>query len=253
MPRTLPNGVELDYAVEGEGPRMVLIGGSGMPAVALRCFQLPALIDAGYQVVTFASRGLSPSQAPPPPYSIADMAADTAALIQHLGGEPVRVVGLSLGGFIAEELARRRPELVRSVVLVASAGRATAYVRTRFRAERELFASCAVPHSYDVARSRGDVLRPERFRTTTPPWNGGPRCSLPSARPEQALRALQEARGGVADRVCRGSDREENGGGQVQSLDPSGWVGRSQVQILFPRSRRSPETCPCKAAVRRVG
>lgn len=161
MARALLNGVELEYEIEGQGPRIILIGGSGMPAVAWRFFQLPALTAAGYEVVTFASRGVSPSQASPPPYSIAQMTDDTAALIEHLGEEQVRVVGLSLGGFIAEELARRRPELVRSAVLVASAGRTTAYTRARFLAERELFGACTVPHSYDVARSLGDVLHPE--------------------------------------------------------------------------------------------
>lgn len=164
MPRAMLNSVELEYEVDGQGPTIVLIGGSGMPAVAWRFLALPTLTDAGYQVVTFASRGVAPSQALPPPYSIAEMAADTAALIEHLGAEPVRVVGLSLGGFIAEELVRQRPELVRSVILVASAGRATAYVRARFRAERELFSTCTVPYSYDVARALGDILRPDTLQ-----------------------------------------------------------------------------------------
>jgi len=158
------NGVRLHYEIEGEGPPIVLIGGSGMPIEAWRFFQVSKLTDAGYQVITFASRGVAPSEAPPPPYSVPEMAADAAALIEHLGTAPVRVVGLSLGGFIAEELARRRPDLVRAVILVASAGRTTAFVRTRFQAERDLFAACDVPYSYDVARSLGDVLRPETLQ-----------------------------------------------------------------------------------------
>lgn len=59
---------------------------------------LATLIAGGYQVVTLGGRGVSRSQAPPPPYSVAEMAADTAELVEHLGAEPVRAVGLSLGG-----------------------------------------------------------------------------------------------------------------------------------------------------------
>lgn len=161
MPRATLNGVDLEYEVEGEGPAIVLIGGSGMPAGAWRFFQVAALIGAGYRVITFGSRGVAPSQAPPPPYSIAEMAADTAALIEYLGIKPARVVGLSLGGFIAEALMHKRPDLVSSAILVASAGRTTAYARVRFEAERELFRACEVPYSYDMARSLGDILRPE--------------------------------------------------------------------------------------------
>ena len=53
------------------------------------------------------------------------MALDTAALIESLELGPCHLVGYSLGGFIAEELCYLRPELVRDVVLMASAGRAS--------------------------------------------------------------------------------------------------------------------------------
>jgi len=109
--------------------------------------------------VTFASRGVAPSEAPPPPYRIADMAADTAALIEHLAIAPCFVVGVSLGGFVAEELSRTRPELVRGCVLIASAGAPTAYVRAKFAAERELFRACPVPHSHDVVDMLATTLR----------------------------------------------------------------------------------------------
>lgn len=50
------NGIELGYEVAGAGDPVVLIGGSGMPAAAWQFSRAPALLAAGYQVVTFASR-----------------------------------------------------------------------------------------------------------------------------------------------------------------------------------------------------
>lgn len=152
------NGIDLAYDVVGAGEPVVLIGGTGMPAAGWQFSQGPALIAAGYRVVTFASRGVAPSQAPPAPYRVSDMAADTAALIEHLEVGPCHVLGVSLGGFVAEEVARSRPDLVRDCVLIASAGRATAYVRAKFDAARELFAAGRVPDSHDVVDTLGLIL-----------------------------------------------------------------------------------------------
>jgi pimeloyl-ACP methyl ester carboxylesterase len=55
---------------------------------------------------------------------VTGMAADTAALIEHLGLGPCDVIGYSLGGYIAQELAVTRADLVRRLVLLAGAGSA---------------------------------------------------------------------------------------------------------------------------------
>lgn len=94
------NGVELAYEVSGRGVPVLLIGGTGMPAVGWQFSQSPALVAAGDQVVTFASRGVAPSEAPPPPYRVADLAADTAALIEHLAIAPCFVVGVCVAGWL---------------------------------------------------------------------------------------------------------------------------------------------------------
>lgn len=158
------NGIELAYEVTGTGDPVLLIGGSGMPPAAWQLSQVPALVAAGYQVITFASRGVMPSQAPPPPYTVTAMAADTAGLIDHLGLVPCRLVGASLGGFVAEELCRARPDLVRGVALISCAGRATAFVRAKFAADRELFAAGAVPYSHDLVDALVHVLPGEMLR-----------------------------------------------------------------------------------------
>jgi pimeloyl-ACP methyl ester carboxylesterase len=147
------NGLRLAYDTVGKGAPVLLIGGLGMPPAAWHFSQVQALESSGYRVITFGNRGMTPSASPPPPYTVAQMAADTASLIEHLELVPCRVVGMSLGGFITEELCRTRPELVRAAVLIASACRTTAFVRAAMRAERELFAARPVPRSYDLATS----------------------------------------------------------------------------------------------------
>ena len=73
--------------------------------------------------ITFENRGIPPSDVPEPPYSIEEMANDTAALIERLDIGPVPVVGFSLGALITQELALARPDLVTAAVVIGSLGR----------------------------------------------------------------------------------------------------------------------------------
>src|ERR1700751_5288345 len=80
------------------------------------------------------------------------MAADTAALIEHLGLGPCDVIGYSLGGYVAQQLAVTCPALVRRLVLVAGVGAAPAYALARARAAVDLaLALDPLPSSFDVA------------------------------------------------------------------------------------------------------
>src|SRR5258708_2865853 len=112
MPNAIVNAVRIDYSTAGDGPPVLLICGTGQPA-DLWFAQVTDLAAAGHTVITFDNRGCGRSQAPPTPYSVNDMAADTAALIEHLRPAPCDVIGYSLGGFIAQELAVTRADLVR--------------------------------------------------------------------------------------------------------------------------------------------
>jgi pimeloyl-ACP methyl ester carboxylesterase len=118
-------GIRLAYEVNGAGGSgtVVLAGGSGMPPVVWElCGLTTALQREGYQVLSYCARGVAPSDAPPPPYAMADLAGELAALLEYLGLSDCRLVGYSLGGFVAQLLARTRPDLVGAAILLASAG-----------------------------------------------------------------------------------------------------------------------------------
>jgi pimeloyl-ACP methyl ester carboxylesterase len=121
MTNAIVNGISIDYSITGQGPPVLLICGTGQPA-DLWFAQVTDLAAAGHTVVTFDNRGSGRSAAPPAPYHVADMATDTAALIEHLRLGPCDVIGYSLGSYIAEHLAVTRAELVHRLVLLAGAG-----------------------------------------------------------------------------------------------------------------------------------
>jgi thioesterase CepJ len=111
----LKTGVALNCEIHGDGPPSLLVGGPHR-AQLFNLFQVPAFTRAGYRVVTVDHRGVPPSDVPPPPYTVEEMAADIAALIEVLELQPCAVVGYSLGALIAQQLVLEHPELVSRAV-----------------------------------------------------------------------------------------------------------------------------------------
>lgn len=161
MPKADIGGVTLSYDVVGEGDPVLLVCGTGQPAFTWQLYQVPALLAAGYRVVTFDNRGVTPSAAPPPPYTVAQMAADAAGLVEHLGLGPTRVAGLSLGAFITQELALARPDLVRCAVMMGTFGRQDLFRRAVTDSWVELDRSgVKAPRLYDVVSSTFMLFSP---------------------------------------------------------------------------------------------
>ena len=110
------NGVQLEYEVTGAGEPMLLVS----PVIAdgfLPLVSEPALADR-YQLIRYHKRGWVGSTHTPPPVSIADHAADAAALLDHLGLRPVHVAGHSSGAAVAAQLALDHPEHVHTLMLL---------------------------------------------------------------------------------------------------------------------------------------
>jgi pimeloyl-ACP methyl ester carboxylesterase len=138
MPIVAVNGIKLNYKDSGHGEPVVMIQGTGGGHSVWHLHQVPALAAAGYRVVTFDNRGIPPSSVCAEGFTVADMVGDVAGLIEHLGAGPCRIVGTSLGAFVAQELALARPDLVRQVVLMATRGRTDVLRGALVEAEVEL-------------------------------------------------------------------------------------------------------------------
>ena len=119
MPYTETPGFRMHYETQGGGDPLLLINGLGSDSTEW-LFQFPAFARR-FLVVAFDNRGTGRSDTPPGPYSTAQMADDAAALLTHLGAARAHVLGVSLGGMVAQEVALRHPEQVRKLVLACTA------------------------------------------------------------------------------------------------------------------------------------
>ncbi|MET7937495.1 alpha/beta hydrolase [Streptomyces sp. NPDC005322] len=141
MPIATINGIRLSHQDTGSGDPVVMIMGSGSGGRAWHLHQVPALTAAGHRVITFDNRGIPPTDVCTGGITVADMVGDVVGLIETLRLGTVRVVGTSMGAYVAQELALAHPGLVRQAVLIASRARSDALRRALARAEQELHAS----------------------------------------------------------------------------------------------------------------
>src|SRR5216117_1508490 len=119
MAYAIVNGIRVHYDVSGDGPPVLLISGLGAPAASW-ALQVKALAPH-FRVVTLDNRGVGESDLPPDPvYTTAQLADDAATLLRQLKIDRAHVIGASMGGTIAQELAIRHPRLVRSLVLACT-------------------------------------------------------------------------------------------------------------------------------------
>jgi pimeloyl-ACP methyl ester carboxylesterase len=143
MPQFSANGLRIEVETLGDpgDPAVLLIMGLGMQLVAWPEEFCRALVDAGYFVIRFDNRDTGLSEkldgAPPgsiplaalryflrlpvrAPYTLEDMAADAVAVLDALGVEAAHVVGVSLGGMIAQTLASEHPHRCLSLTSIMS-------------------------------------------------------------------------------------------------------------------------------------
>lgn len=141
MPTADVDGITLDYEVIGEpgAPVVVLIAGLGSQRIRWPGALLDGLVERRLRVVTFDNRDVGRStildqhsvtgslvaaavrgEEVPAPYTLADMAGDTVGLLDYLGVDRAHLVGMSMGGMIAQRVALAYPDRVASLVSVMS-------------------------------------------------------------------------------------------------------------------------------------
>jgi pimeloyl-ACP methyl ester carboxylesterase len=119
MPSVDASGTELYYLRAGEGEPLLLIQGMSGTHLA---WGRPFLdeLENSFDTIVFDNRGMGLSGKAELPFTTADMAADTLALLDALELESVHVAGISMGGMIAQEMALAQPERIRTLTIGAS-------------------------------------------------------------------------------------------------------------------------------------
>jgi pimeloyl-ACP methyl ester carboxylesterase len=118
MPEIVQGNRSIYYESHGQGYPLVLIRGLGSNADHWYA-QVPDL-SRHYRVITFDNRGIARSTDPGGPFTITDLADDTIRLMNGLGIEQAHVLGLSLGGMIAQEMAIQHPQRIKGLILVVT-------------------------------------------------------------------------------------------------------------------------------------
>ena len=156
--KIVANGLQIEVEDSGPGaagerrPAVLLIMGLGMQLVAWPPDMVQALVNAGYRVIRHDNRDVGLSQrmeslgkpnliwtglqhklgfAPRPPYTLADMAADALGVLDALGVKQAHVVGMSMGGMIAQRLTLAAPNRVLSLTSVMSSSSAPGLPQAR--------------------------------------------------------------------------------------------------------------------------
>lgn len=121
VPTAALNGIDVYYERSGDGPPLLFLNGSGSTLVEAE--PMLARLRPHFDVLAHDQRGLGRTTIPDGPYTMAGYAADAGALAAHVGWDSYRVVGISFGGMVAQELAVTVPERIeRLALLVTSAG-----------------------------------------------------------------------------------------------------------------------------------
>lgn len=115
MPIAKVNGINMYYHVHGQGRPLVMIQGFAGGHQAW-FFQLHTF-KKHYKVVIFDNRGIGKSDGAGQPYTIKTLADDVVGLMDHLGIPKAHILGLSLGGMVAQEVAISYPERVVKLIL----------------------------------------------------------------------------------------------------------------------------------------
>src|SRR5829696_4246369 len=181
MPYTTHEGIHLWWEEEGVGDPLLLIMGLG--ATLEWWARLRPSLAARYRIILFDNRGVGRSDVPPGPYSIPAMADDAAAVLDAAGVRSAHVFGLSMGGYVAQELILRDPRRVRSLILgcTSCGGREAVRAETevvsalgaRARMTREDAARGMVPYTFDASTPRDRIEEDLAMRLRANVTNAG--------------------------------------------------------------------------------
>lgn len=165
MPYQDVNGIKIYYEIHGKGEPLLLIMGIRRN-IEWWYKQLPDL-SAQCQVIVFDNRGSGRTDKPTDDYRIEQFADDTAGLMRGLGIKHAHILGYSMGGYIAQELAITYPRMVDSLILVSTgAGGSRAVTMSAERAEK--FADIQGLTPEEILQKNMDIFFSDHFIRTHP-------------------------------------------------------------------------------------
>jgi 3-oxoadipate enol-lactonase len=118
MPTVTANGISIYYERSGTGPPLLFCNGSGSTLEGSALLIAP--FTERFDVVAHDQRGLGRTEIPPTPYTMAEYAADAMSLADEVGWDRFRIVGISFGGMVAQEIAVTWPERVERLALLCT-------------------------------------------------------------------------------------------------------------------------------------
>lgn len=145
----IANGVTMRVVIEGEGPSIVFVPGGDQTADAYS--QQFARLSNSYRCISYDPRGAGQTTAPPPPWTMADYAADCAAVIDAFAEGQAVVCGLSLGGLVTQQTAIDFPNKVRLAIPMGTSAYIDGFTRDWMQAEIDLRKDGVVLPDYFLA------------------------------------------------------------------------------------------------------
>ena len=143
MPTVTANDVELAYEISGDGEEILVLVNGLADTKETWELQLPAFAER-YRVVTYDNRGVGESSMPPGPYTTKEMADDLARLVDTLELPSFHVLGVSMGGMIAQEFAIAHPDRLLSASFCCTYAHPGPFCSRMFSCWRDLVPSLGV-------------------------------------------------------------------------------------------------------------
>ena len=168
MPFLHANDIDIRYEVEGDGPETVVLINGLADELESWGYQTPALLEAGYRVVTIDNRGIGKTSKPAGPYTAELLADDAYAVVQHLGLARYHLMGVSMGGMISQSYALKHGAELLSLTLACTYAAPGPFCSRMFEMWADTASTMGVPHvmrdvtlwafTLDFFRERGDEL-----------------------------------------------------------------------------------------------
>ena len=225
MPLAQIRGLRMYYERAGSGLPLLFVNGSGGD-LRTRPGMFEGPLGATFDLLAHDQRGLGQTEIPPAPYSMADYAEDAAALLDHIGWDTCRVIGVSFGGMVAQELAVRNPQRIERLVLCCTSSGGAGEPSYPLHELQELRAEERLYRSLELSDQRMDRAwreeNPEAFEGVRKMFEA--RATIGAGEPgrEEGARAQLEARRhhDVFDRLPKASMPTLVCGGRYDGIAP---------------------------------